>query len=114
MARFYGEVGYAQGTVETPPESGNWVDVVVEYPYYGDEVRNTRQLREEDKVNDDLSVNTSISIVADEFANENIFAMRYVRWRGTLWVVSSVEPQRPRLLLVLGGVYNGPTPDGTP
>jgi hypothetical protein len=27
---------------------------------------------------------------------------------GTLWTVSDVEVQSPRLLLRLGGVYNGP------
>jgi hypothetical protein len=34
--------------------------------------------------------------------------MRYVEWLGTLWVVTNVEVQSPRLLLTLGGVYNGP------
>lgn len=62
------------------------------------------------KVNDDLSVNNSISIVADAYAIENFFAMRYVQWMGILWIVSTVEVQSPRLLLTLGGVYNGPTP----
>jgi hypothetical protein len=33
---------------------------------------------------------------------------------GTLWTLSNVEVQSPRLVLRLGGVYNGPTPDGTP
>jgi hypothetical protein len=61
------------------------------------------------KVNDDLSVNNSISIVADEYANEHFFAIRYVAWAGTLWTVTNVEVQSPRLLLTLGGVYNGPT-----
>lgn len=107
MAKFYGEVGYGE-TVEDPPESGVWVDRITEKPYYGDTVRNTRQLREGEKVNDDLSVNNSISIVADPFAYENILAMRYIRWMGALWVIAEVDVQSPRLLLRLGGVYNGP------
>lgn len=107
MARFYGEVGYGE-TVEAA--QGVWEDVVVEYNYYGDVFRNTRKLREGESINDDLSVGNSISIVADEYANEHFFAIRYVKWAGVLWRVTDVEVQSPRLLLRLGGVYNGPTP----
>lgn len=110
MARYYGEVGYSEGTVETPPGSGVWVDSIVERSYFGDVVRNTRQLRPGDKINDDLEVNNSISIVADPYAMQNILAMRYIRWMGSLWVVTDVDVEAPRLLLRLGGVYNGPTP----
>jgi hypothetical protein len=105
--RFYGKVGYG-ATVETAP--GVWKDQITEVSYYGDVIRNTRVLREGDRVNDDLSVGNSISIVADAYANENIFAMRYVEWMGALWVVTDVQVLSPRLLLTLGGVYNGPKP----
>lgn len=108
MAKFYGAIGYNTGTVETPAGSGVWVDALIERVYFGDVVRNSRQLREGEKINDDLSVNNSISIVGDPYAYQNIFAMRYIRWLGALWVVSSVDVQSPRLLLALGGVYNGP------
>ena len=105
MAKFYGAIGYGT-TEETSP--GVWSDVIVERYYRGDVVRNSRRLQEGQKVNDDLSVNNSISIVADAYASDNFFAIRYISWAGTLWVVSDVEVQRPRLLLRLGGVYNGP------
>jgi hypothetical protein len=82
---------------------------ITERAYFGDVIRNTRQLRAGEKVNDDISVTNSISIVADSFAYTNIFAMRYIRWMGTLWVVADVDVQSPRLLLSLGGVYHGPT-----
>lgn len=109
MARFSGVVGYGE-TVEDPPESGKWKDVITERSYFGDIVRNNRKLEwEGEKVNPDLSVSNSISIVADAYANEHFFAIRYISWAGTRWTVSDVEVQRPRLLLRLGGVYNGPT-----
>ena len=113
MARFYGKVGYGE-TVEQPSGSGVWVDVVTERSYYGEVIRNSRNLDERDKVNDDISVGNSISIVADEHAYHHIFAMRYVEWAGTLWKVSKVDVQRPRLILRLGGVYNGPRPIPAP
>jgi hypothetical protein len=105
-SRFYGKVGYGE-TVETGP--GVWTDQITEFPYFGTVVRNTRLLTNGDKVNDDLSVNNSISVVADAYANEHFFAMRYVEWAGARWIVTDVEVQSPRLLLRLGGVYNGPT-----
>lgn len=108
MARFYGRVGYASGSEETAP--GVFTEQMVEYSYYGDVVSDIRGLTEANVAAPELRAQNSISIVADEFANENIFAIRYVEWAGTLWVVSTVQVQRPRLILILGGVYNGPTP----
>lgn len=107
MARFYGKVGYGESVEQA---AGVWVDEITEYSYYGDVVRNIRRLREGENLNSDLSVGNSISIVADEFANEHFHAIRYVEWAGTKWTVPDVEVQSPRLLLRLGGVYNGPTP----
>jgi hypothetical protein len=106
--RFFGRVGYDSETVEISP--GVWQDDIVEFEYYGDVIRNARNLREGENLNPDLSVQNSISIVADAYANEHFFAIRYVEWAGTLWTVSSVEVQSPRLLLRLGEVYNGPRP----
>ena len=107
MAKFHGKIGYGQ-SVETAP--GVNQDVITEIEYFGDVIRNTRKLSEGDYLNNDLSVNNSISIVADAYANEHFFAIRYVEWAGALWTVSDVEVQSPRLLLRLGGVYNGPRP----
>lgn len=110
MAKFHGKIGFGE-TVETAP--GVWEDSIVEHSYFGDVIRNTRKLKEGESLNNDLSVGNSISIVADAYANEHFFAMRYIEWAGTLWTVSDVEVQAPRLFLRLGGVYNGQTA-GTP
>jgi hypothetical protein len=108
MTRFSGKVGYGVTVVTAP---GVNEDQIVEYQYYGDIVRNSLSFRNGESVNNDLSVSNSISIVADAFANEHFFAIRYVEWAGTLWAVSEVEVKVPRLILRLGGVYNGPTPE---
>lgn len=107
MARFYGKIGYGV-TIETPEDSGIYVDSIVERSYYGEVVRNVRKFSEGDNLNSDLSVENLISIVADAYAENHFFAIRYVEWAGALWTVSSVEVQRPRLFLRLGEVYNGP------
>src|SRR5580765_1428167 len=111
MTRFFGRIGYGE-SVETAP--GVWEDQIVEYSYYGDVIRNARNLREGENLNFDLNVQNSISIVADAYAYEHFFAIRYVEWAGVLWTVSSVEVQSPRLLLRLGEVYNGHTPAAAP
>jgi hypothetical protein len=105
MAKFHGAIGYGQN-VETAPQV--WQDVITEKIYTGDVIRNTRRLDEGEKLNNDLSVGNSISIIADAYANLHFFAIRYIEWAGALWTVSDVEVQSPRLLLRLGGVYNGP------
>ena len=105
MARFFGRVGYGEPLEESP---GVWVDQIVERSYFGDVVRNMRRSNEGENLNNDLSVSNSISIVADAYANDHFFAIKYVEWAGTLWTVSNVEVQTPRLLLRLGEVYNGP------
>lgn len=106
MAKFAGKIGYGVPT-ETAP--GVWEDEIVERSYFGDVIRNTRKLTPGEQVNDDLSVGNSISIVADAYANDHFFAIRYVEWAGVRWTVPSVEVQSPRLILSLGEVYHGPS-----
>lgn len=104
MAKFYGIIGYAE-SVEVEP--GIWEDKMTERRYYGDLIRNTRRLQSSDKVNDDITTSNEISILADPFAYENFHSMRYVEFMGTKWKVVNVDVQYPRLILSLGGVYNG-------
>ena len=82
---------------------------MIEFPYYGDVIRKTRRLESGDGLNDNVIVGNSISIVADQYAVDNFYNIKYVEWVGERWIVTTVEVQRPRLVLTLGGVYNGPT-----
>jgi hypothetical protein len=111
MARFYGPIGYGSA-VESAP--GVWADEIVERNYYGDVIRNVRNLHAGEHLNFDLSVQNSISIVADAYANEHFFNIRYVGWAGALWTVTGVEVKSPRLILQIGEVYNGPKAGTTP
>lgn len=100
-------IGYGEPTETTPDV---WRDVVIERPAIADVVRYSRGLQEGDKVNLDLTISNSLSIVADEYAHGHIFAMKYVLWRGARWIISDVRVEPPRLVLRLGGKYDGPTP----
>lgn len=104
MAKFYGTIGFAEQVEEAP---GVWVDKITIRPYYGDLVRNTRKLQSRDQLNDDIDIANDISIIADPYAVENFHKMRYVEFMGTKWKVTNVEVQYPRLILTVGGVWNG-------
>lgn len=105
MAKFSGRIGFGYSEEIRP---GVHQDRIQIRTYLGDVVKNTRRLSDGEYLNNDLSVSNSISIVADPYARDHFFAMRYIEWAGTLWTISDVEVQSPRLLLRLGGVYNGP------
>lgn len=107
MTRFFGKVGYAQ------PVRANGVveNVITERIYAGDELANTRYFADTNSVLGKVSFQTRISVVADAFALENFKDIRYAEWAGSFWCVEEVQPERPRLILVLGDKYNGPYPD---
>ena len=104
MSKYFGKIGYGV-TEETRP--GVFEPKITEREYYGDIVRNSRRLENGGKVNDDLNINMTLSIVADPFAYQNFHQLKYVEYMGAKWKATYVEPQYPRLTITLGGVYNG-------
>lgn len=105
MTRWRGKVGYSE-TVETKPGVYQNQDTIHEY--YGDVKSNsTRWATSSDSTNDDLTINTRISIVADPFAFENFYSIKWIEYMGVKWKVTNADPQPPRIILTLGGVWNG-------
>ena len=104
MAKWYGKVGYVE-TIETAP--GEWEEKITERSYFGDSIRNTRLLQSSGGVNDNVNIGNQISIVADPYAVDHIYAMRYVEFQRSNWKVTNVDVQYPRLILTIGGLYNG-------
>ena len=108
MAKFSGPIGYAMKIEQRP---GFYTDRIEEHNHMGDIIQNSaRWTNSSDSTNDDLVLNHQISILADPFARDNFHAMKYVRLMGTNWKITSVRVQYPRLILTIGGVYNGPVP----
>jgi hypothetical protein len=106
MAKWSGVVGFIEHK-ETAP--GVWRKAApIERPYRGDVIRNNPGWQpNSNSTNDDLTLNSQLSIVADSFAFQHSHIMKYVEFMGVKWEISRIEPQRPRLLLTLGGLYNG-------
>lgn len=108
MAKFSGAIGYAL-QVESAP--GAWIDSVIEKNYRGDVILDQRRNQPSDQVNDNINIDNSISIMADAYAYENLGFMKYVVWNNVAWKIQSFSINRPRIVIQIGGIYNGERPD---
>lgn len=107
MARWHGKVGYVT-TVESKTEPGVWNGEPVERHYYGEAYRITRKISNgSDGTNANINISNQISIVADPYAYENFHKIRYAEFMGAFWDVTDINVERPRLIMTLGGLYNG-------
>ena len=106
MSKWFGKIGYAV-TGETEP--GVWEDTIIEKNYYGDLIGDKRKRQSSGNVNDNINLANVISIIADPFAIANCSHMAYAEIMGAKWKITEVEVQYPKLILTIGGVYNGNT-----
>ncbi len=106
MSKWCGKIGFAD-TVEYEP--GCWEERIVEKEYYGDVISNRWKRQNSNEVNDDINLSNQVSIVADPYAVNHCSTIIFVEFMGAKWKVSDVDVQFPRLILTVGGVYNGNT-----
>ena len=108
--KFSGMIGFVVSTEVRP---SIWKDVAVEKHYKGDVLRAIAKWQPDESATDDTGISNQISIVANPYAYEHLHEIRYVVWRNVPWKVTTIEDHRPRLILSIGGVYNGdrPQPD---
>lgn len=113
MAKFYGLIGFSQ-EVEVSP--GVYDYVIVEKPYYGEVIRDVVDSVASGTVLAERKTGNAFRIVGDGYSRNNFFDMTYVKWAGNYWEVRQVELlQRPRMIIRIGGKWNGPTaPSSTP
>lgn len=104
MAKFSGLVGYVTQS-ETSP--GVWSSVENSITMRGDIIRQSSNSQNDDKVNSDISLNHRVSLVGDAYSFGNYYNIRWIEIDGLKWEISSVEIQRPRIIVALGGIWNG-------
>lgn len=104
--KYAGEIGFGVSSEVRPSV---WQETIVTRRYKGDVNRVSRRLQSVDKINDDVVISNEIEIFADAFAYENFQNIKYVTWMGTKWTVNTITVEHPRLILEIGGVYNGDT-----
>lgn len=104
MSRFAGLVGYVTQE-ETVP--GVWSPVDKSVMMKGDIIRQSSSVQNDSKVNSDITLNHRVSLMGDAYAFDNYYDLKWITISGRKWEVSSVEMQRPRLIVTVGGLYNG-------
>lgn len=103
--KFAGKVGFWIDETEVKP--GVWKSSIIERDYFGDVSLSYRRFQPSDNQNDNFSTNSRISILSDLYAQQNWTSIRYVVWNEAKLKVTSVEISYPRIVLEVGGVYNG-------
>ena len=104
--KFYGSVGFVEKVEKRP---GVFTSEPVEHQYAGDVLRRNLRYQAGPSVNDTITPSQQISILADPYARNHVGSMKYVKWMGTAWKISEITVEYPRLILTLGGAYNGAT-----
>lgn len=105
--KFSGKIGFWIRDIETKP--GVYKPGIIEKPYTGDVLRNVRTFQSvENQQNENLKVNNRLSIISDLYVQKNWASIKYVLWNNVKWSVKSVDVSNyQRVILELGGVYNG-------
>lgn len=110
MGKIALKVGYAICN-ETFEGSGVWTDDIIERECPGETTQVVSKWSvNSNSINDNTDISTNISFLADPFAMQNFAHIKYVGYLGCLWKVNSIEVQYPRLILSVGGIYNGEVP----
>lgn len=111
MAKYSGHLGLLLPEVETVP--GVWKpSEVKEVKVKGNTLNQSKNYNAIDTgTNDTISVSKRISIVASSDLIQNTGYIRYASYLGSLWKIVEISYERPRLILTLGGLWNGSVPE---
>lgn len=108
MAKWKGRIGFA---ILKETDIDVWTEEIIERSYYGDVVHNTRTTFSGDsEVNQGFNISNKISFIADPYARENMYRMKYATFQGIKWKISNIEVEYPRLTMTFGGIWNGSEP----
>lgn len=105
MGRYHDKLGF----VKPVTEHGRTTMTPFERSYFGEVTQNHFKWQPDaNQVNDQIRVNNVISVMCNSFLTENLQYLRYVWYMGVRWSISNIQPAYPRLIINIGGVYNGP------
>ena len=102
MAKFYDKIGFVK-TEETEP--GIWEPQTEEVLYSGEVTQTTARWEDNGRINGNLEINHTISLILDDYITHNMFALRYVCYAGRRWLVTKISVLHPRIVLTLGSEY---------
>ncbi len=104
--KFSGKIGFWEGDQEISP--GVYKPKIIEKRYTGNITRNFRKFNPvENQQNKNLTLNNQVSIISDLYLRNNWASIKYILWNGVKWSVNTIDVGFPRLVLEIGGVWNG-------
>ena len=104
MAKYAGLVGYVTQEESVP---GVWSPVENPKLMRGDIIRQASSSQNDNKVNSDIALSHRVSLLGDAYAFGNYYNIKWIDIDGRKWEVTSIEIQRPRIIVTLGGLWNG-------
>lgn len=103
--KYVGNIGFLSSNTEVT--GGIATQPIISKRYFGEIITTSSRLQTQDKINPDVTINNSIAILLDGYLNNNLSNIVYVEFLNKKWSVSSIELRHPRVILSLGGLYNG-------
>lgn len=104
MSRFRGPIGINRGPREIAP---GIFEAIIEEVTVNGEMRNLSARWSQQSANESLVAKHVLSVVTPEKSDIDFNAVVYIEWQGRQWSVTSIQYNRPRVELTLGGLYNG-------
>lgn len=105
MAKWFGKIGFSETVLISP---GVWEPRIVEKNYIGEVYkRSSRWNNQQNSTNDNISIDSVISILSDPYSSENFTKIIYIEYMNNKWKVNKITPAYPRIELDIGGLYNG-------
>jgi len=103
MSRCVVDVGYSS-TIETKP--GIFEDEYREVSHVALVLSSKTAWVRGARAGDDVELNQRLSIIPTPDTYANVGAIKYVTYYGVKWKVISINMQRPRMVLTVGGIFN--------
>ena len=104
MAKFSGELGYQ---LEVDIGGGITESRLSYRKCKGDLLENRRTSQNSNEIVEGVQLANKFSIVANPFLLENLGKLKAIKYLGTPWSITSATYSRPRVIIDVGGVYNG-------
>lgn len=106
MTKYVTTIGYAI-IKEREDEPSVFENTIVKKKYRCERTKTTRNLTISEVPTGNISASVTISFLANTFARENMFNIRYATYMGQEWIVTSVDFKDSKITCYLGGLYNG-------
>jgi hypothetical protein len=104
MARTYATVAFTE-QVESSP--GVWKNKITTRHYAGKIVRDQDYIQDSQISFDNIKNGNSLSLIYDQYMIDHSFDILYAMWNNIKFSITSITIEKPRMILQLGGVYNG-------